>query len=854
MYAGTSFNAKERLRRSKSVRSLRKSRQSSSGESFDAEVGRQHALAAASLAMRRSLERSSTESHASQDRWKDSEDRYPQKRHSIADGLHKEKQSPSPPPPPTRAPPPRPRDAYPAAALPSISEFYGLDGRNSSLPSSYRRLRKSRSMFSTRQRSSRPAYALSSSESHPQTTADRLQSACTPQSHGSLQRSMSFLRAGHQSGNKISLRHAQSHDTAIQLARAQFQQSPTSHDTRTRHSSFSLIASKRGHRSFRKSFRAISTSMVEATTPPTSDLSTTVPSHKRTRAISSSIKKGLKRVLGLRADGFDKENVPVSPPLPQRWVQQLSSSASGMGDYPESVGARSPHPRSPARTKPSSASVASSRSRVTSWADSTVANTITTRLTGHHGHMSVIDEASGLPRMPEFSPSELSPPKSPSGIDSQSLFVALMKRIGRSSPQSPEEQVALGQVKQHRAVPHQSIHLRSWASRRTIRHIPSEESVTSPGSYRTAKCSVMTPGMPPRVQSRPLPCVPGPQDARPDSPHTTRSRNPKDRSRSPSVYSRTASGRPTPKPNVDSASSSGSDDDEPGVATIFASQRSTYCSPGRSSNLGGSGSATAAPIQPSLDWQQWMHSQIASIEIGNSAREHYREDAQIHDEPSHGVPGVAASLPDTKPQDDNTDLFGSVGRSDSNFSRPFSRTSSVRTTVKCRKEPASGHGVPAKINLPARSPNRGNSSGYSLYISRTRNRDSKLTLSPTVSPSAHRMATLDSPTPRREAAELSPRRCDGVQISRYPSRRQLITPDDRAQQLRPTRVPRDHNRRTTNENLRLDAKPSHLHGVNPSKNVTPTMSSKRMVEMFLNSRRRQTGTELSERGPEDAFV
>ncbi|PLN79803.1 hypothetical protein BDW42DRAFT_201555 [Aspergillus taichungensis] len=853
MYAGTSLSAKERLRRSKSVRSIRKSRQSSSGESFDAEIGRQHALAAASLAMRRSLERSSTESHASQDRWRNSESRYPQKRHSIAEGLQKEKLSSSPPPPPTRAPPPCPRDAYPAAALPSISEFYGLDGRNSSLPSSYRRLRKSRSMFSTRQRSSRPAYALSSSESHPQTTADRLQSACTPHSQGSLKRSMSFLRAGCQSNNKNSLRHAKSHETAIQLARAQFQQSPTSENTQTRHSSFSLVASKRGHRSFRKSFRAISTSGIEATTPPTSDLSTSVPSHKRTRAISSSIKKGIKRVLGLRADGIDKENVPVSPPLPRRWAQQLSSPASGIGDYPESVSARSPHPRSPVRAKPSSASVASSRSRVTSWADSTVANTITTRLTGHHGHISVIDEASGLPRMPEFSPSEVSSSKSPSGIDSQSLFAALVKRIGKSSPQSPGEGVALGQVKQHRAVPHQSTHLRSWASRRSIRHIPSEESVTSPGSYKTAKYSMTTPGMPPRARSRPLPCVPGPQDARPDSPHATRSPNPKDPSRSPSVYSRTASGRPTPKPRVDNASSSESDDGEPGVATIFASQRSTYCSPRRLSNPGGSGVATAAPIQPSLDWQQWMQSQIASIEIEDSAREHYREDAQIHDEPSHCAPGIASSLPETKAQDD-TDLFGSVGRSGSNFSRPFSRSSSVRTTVKGRKEPTSNHGVPMRTSLPARSPIRGNTSGYSLSISRTRNRDSKLTLSPTVSPSAHRMAILDSPTPRREAAELSPRWFDGDQIKRHPSRRQLITPDDRAQQLRSTRVPRDHNRRTTNENLRLDAKPNHLHGVSPSKDVTPTMSSKRMVEMFLNSRRRQTGTGLSERGPEDAFV
>ncbi|PKY06189.1 hypothetical protein P168DRAFT_104615 [Aspergillus campestris IBT 28561] len=853
MYAGTSLSARERLRRSKSTRSIRKSRQSSSGESFDADVGRQHALAAASLAMRRSLERSSTESHASQDRWRDSESKYPQKRHSIADDLYKEKQSPSPPPPPTRAPPPRPRDAYPTAALPSISEFYGLDGRNSSLPSSYRRLRKSRSMFSTRQRSSRPAYAQSS-ESHPQTTADRLQSACTPHSQGSLQRSMSFLRGGYQSNNQNSLRHAKSHDTAIQLARAQFQQSLTSQDTRTRHSSFSLVASKRGHRSFRKTFRAISTSRIEATTPPTSGLSTSVPSHKRTRAISSSIKKGIKRVLGLRADGCDKENVPVSPPLPRRWAQELSSPASGMGDYPETVSVRSPHSRSPVRAKPSSASVASSRSRVTSWADSTVANTITTRQTGHHGHMSVIDEASGLPRMPEFSPSEFSPSKSPNGIDSQSLFAALMKRIGKSSPQSPGEEVALGQVKQHRAVPHQSTtHLRSWASRRTIRHIPSEETLASPGSFRTAKCSMMTPGMPPRAQSRPLPCVLGLQDARPDSPHATRSPNPKDWSRSPSVYSRTASGRPTPKPKADNASSSGSDADEPGVATIFASQRSTYCSPGRSSNLGGTGAATAASIQPSLDWQQWMQSQIASIEIENPAREHYREDAQIHDEPSHCAPTVAASLPETRPQDD-TDLSGSVGRSGSNFSRPFSRSSSVRTTVKGRKEPTSSHGVPARMNLPAKAPIRGNSNGYSLYINRTRNRDSKLPLSPTASSSAHRMAMPDSPTPRREPAELSPRWFDSAHTSRYPSRRQPIIPDDRAQQLRSTRVPRDHNRRTTNENLRLDAKPSHLHGVSPSKDVTSTMSSKRMVEMFLNSRRRQTGTGLSERGPEDAFV
>ncbi|KAF7586904.1 hypothetical protein BBP40_008033 [Aspergillus hancockii] len=870
------LSASDRLRRSKSSRSIRRSHQASEpGEPFDPVIARQHATVAASLAMRRSAERSSAESQRSYDRLGGPGSMaVPQRRHKPDND--------------TEASDPLPtvtmsqsqlltasdmenskNNQISLAALPPISEFGGLDGRNSSQPSSYRRLRKSRSMFAAGQRYSRSSYGAPP-RLYSYATNDKAQELQIPHPGGVLRRSMSFLRGNHQTDN--ALRHAKSHDAAIQLARSQFLQNSVD-DTHQRRD-FSFTRSKREHKPFRKTFRRSSATAMDATSTPSSiDSSRNAISHSRARSFSSSIKRGIKRALGLSKPAVEHNEAQGSP-LYEKASQIIPPISTKDGIYSteqdhnavcsDRLAAFNPPPT--VRSTRSSESLTTSCSRVTSWADSTVANTIVTRKTGEQTHLSIIDECGDSRANLSFlTPSNSPRPECPltsesirpeHSIDSKRLYAALMRRIGQNTQNT--EEIVLGQVREHRAIPTRASSLYPRSSRQTIRRVPSDESITSPGSYATAPGSTMTPQKCPAmfgVQSAPgddarSAVVAGYQGSvTPDS---------------PSVYSRTTSGESPTGTNCIGELSEDKPKDEPGVATIFESQRSTYSSPKRTAGP----SATETQSRPSADWQQWMQSQMARIENLTPTREHYREDAQIYDEAAN-LPrrslflemqehhGILASQLESPDHDDlsakKEPITACKIRAGSNFSRPFSRSPSVCTMVPVSKEYASGTAVPSSTPITISPIMTRSSGGQTFSVGRTRARVDQSTSSPMQSRSINRSWMPESPTPKREAREMS----QGLTLSgkhgRY-STKWSPTQDTRAAPFRSSRY--CDSTRPTNENLRADDGYSgRKEPYTLSQDTYSPMSSKRMVELFLNSRRQQLATEISDNSaPDGAFL
>ncbi|KAF7617142.1 hypothetical protein AFLA_005188 [Aspergillus flavus NRRL3357] len=550
-------------------------------------------------------------------------------------------------------------------------------------------------------------------------------------------------------------------------------------------------------------------------------------SQGRTRSLSSSIKRGIKKVLGLSKPLAENSQAQV-PPVDQTQSQVLSTASedddhSARNDRNSACVDRLPssHRSQSVRSIHSSESLATSRSRVTSWADSTVANTIVTRKTGEQSHLSIIDEQSHSgPNISLLTPSnsprqEFSSSSEPTiqehSIDSQHLYAALMRRIGQNNAQDTEEEIVLGKVREHRAIPTRASSLYPGSSRQTIRRAASNESFTTPRSYATAPGGTVTP----QKRSRML----GSQSAPEDDPRSINAAESPalDTPDSPSVYSRTTSGNsPTTETYSNERRSSGSPD-EPGVATIFESQRSAYRSPKRTPDL----LESHTQPRPSADWQQWMQSQMARFENLTPTKEHYKEDAQICDD--------AANMP----------------------RRLLSRELGAGNgTLASRQENSDYDRLFTVQPVSEFSPIGG---GSSFTVSRIRARLDQQGSLPMQSRPMNRPWMPESPTPKREARELSQRltlsRKYGGSSAKW-SQAQDTGPV-------PFRLSRHRDStRFTNENIRAGSR--HVDGSERyplSQGTYSPMSSKRMVELFLNSRRRQMGMEMSDdSAPDGAFL
>jgi hypothetical protein len=321
---------------------------------------------------------------------------------------------------------------------------------------------------------------------------------------------------------------------------------------------------------------------------------------------------------------------------------------------------------------------------------------------------------------------------------------------------------------------------------------------------------------------------------------------------SPSVYSRSTSGNtPTNADNTDSVDTLYVDD-EPGTATIFAPQRTTYSSPKRSTRI----ASSRTHVKPSADWHQWMSSQIDRIEQASPTREHVREDAQFQDD-DECLTKIAQQVPIPSPVSTNcintptsqgyAENKSSVEirvPSQGNFSRPFSQASNMRTILASQKFDSGAMAQDHSIT-PARGPvaiSNENASPKSSHIAEDE------MLSPIRIRSSN-MQLPESPTPKRIGAKRS---WTQEQHRRYSARRPPISQDGRPGQFRSMRNQRDA--RGNNENVR------YQHGFNDVmenyhlQDIHSTISSKRMVEMFLDSRRQQMGETTDNKTATEAFI
>ncbi|OQE23841.1 hypothetical protein PENSTE_c008G00013 [Penicillium steckii] len=775
-----------------------------------------------------------------------------------------------------------------SAAFPPTAEPNGLDGRDSSVPSSYRRLRKAKSMFSTRHRSSHIPY----SSTPPLPRRDAMDIERSPQYvlPRTMRRTPSLIRSSPGQCSRT-VRHCQSQDTAIKIARNQFNKENDETQIQSRRSSLFVHRRRRETKPFRKTFHITGGSSVDEKLGD--------ESRGRRRTFSASFKDGFKRVFGLsksvahQSRSSLEADPPMPPARPAPPAPVISKKNSIDRPVCENTDIRSEMPPSLLRVpnvSPSVASLCTSKSRVTSWADSTVANTVTTRKIGHRQSLSLIEEHGDLnqqfPQHPPGMVDQTSPKRSAAQrfndwVDSHDLYSALMQQIGRQAARNPDEEITLGTVPEHRAIPARASSALSRRSRVTIRRVPSGDSST-PRSFTTARAGDLS--SPRKHVVRPLQYISSPTksqtvrgqksqvlDVKVDqklarSPYMNGEGSDDDtgsviivhhgglrrESVSPSVYSRTTNGGTPTDIGMDSIYSV----EEPGTATIFAPQRTVYKSPKRSS---GSSSLEQPQLKPSMDWQKWMSSQIERIETTSPTREHVREDAQFQEEEDEIFMGMIRRAPvptqestvipyvTSEPShEDSHPIEQLTVAPQNNFSRPFSRSSSIRTILPSRNtEPMST----VKKTPEAAAGDTGSSIASPTVIRVPSERN----LSPMRTRTTNLSNLLESPTPQRSVPDMAKRNMIQEQYRRYSVRRPMT--NGKANSFRSVHAYRDSHT-MNNENLSLkeehDRAMDDYHRLQESHS---TISSKHMVEMFLNSRRRPAEERMLESNPPgEAFV
>ena len=365
------------------------------------------------------------------------------------------------------------------------SEAECLDSEATSMQSSYKRVRKTKSMHSPRN-----TLSLQFTHSTPQTTAHtRSHSEQSTDSvihlnqlpKPSLQRSFSFLRGktDHISPNS---RQNASTDEAIQMARDQYLRQLNQQGLQSQPSTFAPGKRPKSQKAFRRTVRSGSTNSyggaIASATSNTTEPSVAKGLGDRARIISFSLRDKLKRVFHRPSD------TPEAMP-----AQHLNASRPHFGDYMAASsgleqryeGIPSPDGEtllrassrvSPLRNSPvfcdtgslagsirstsSDDSVSNARSRVSSWTNSTAANTLSLRQKRERKRLSVIQENGG-PHEPSSSAEQCGEFSDGNSIfrnpiqksslagrtrglvDSQRIFSALQKRLGEKSQQASDQ-------------------------------------------------------------------------------------------------------------------------------------------------------------------------------------------------------------------------------------------------------------------------------------------------------------------------------------------------------------------------------------------------------------------------------
>ncbi|EFR00605.1 hypothetical protein MGYG_03610 [Nannizzia gypsea CBS 118893] len=666
-------SANNRVRRSKSSASVQNRRLAAS-DVFNSELAQLQALAAASLAMRRHDNRPSSSLSSSKkqcDHSSSIDGGYQQSLSRFSDTRNES-------------------ESYCRAAvtepttLPQTTEDSGTMDQNrpnpslvSPRPSSYRRLRKSKSMFTSSHESEHSPHRSNNNRSTSSGTS-RL-------SRRTLRRSLSLFRGDSESKSPQANR-AKANTLPIELAREQFERSMEQKRVANGLESAVTHRPRQDPKPFKKSMRS---NGADGGSTPSRYTSTGIHCGSKGRFFSFSIKNSIRRIFGRRPSGTQGES------LEQRGTQRDHDSSdvgssedsyiddsSDYAKYREQLMSQNAANAAPSvRSMKSSSSMATFNSRVTSWTDSTAGNTLTMKqfppLTRQG--LDIIREDSDM-YTPTPSPGRhhhdgysifRQPRDNTVDIDSQRIFSALMRNIDetKNSRQANQASRARSKARSTRvpSVNDSPLTIRAVKqsprapsvrhSRSTSKASQSSRSLFSVRSSHTVK---LTPQEIARknemiskkrsdqtIRSLDLNIVSGSalvqnksadewqkeqSECQDDTGSVIISRHPRDGDTplSPSVYSRTTEVRSPYGLDLDTSDSDG---EEPGTATIIDSRRLPY--PPRR--------ASQATRGASSDWKTWMNSQMDLIDAAARSASlanpeytfhgHYREDTQIN-EPS----------------------------------------------------------------------------------------------------------------------------------------------------------------------------------------------------------------------------
>ena len=685
------------------------------------------------------------------------------------------------------------------------------------LPSSYRRLRKSKSMFT-------PRRSHFGGRSTPTMRQD------------SVGGSSRTSRADH---------HPKSSDAAIRLARSQFFQGSNSLSTTPGHLSPASTL-RPEHRLFKKTLRATSQPKKERDTH-SFGRSWNGHLHGKARNFSHNVKTGIRRLLRLSrpresaaGDGvqgnFEMSTFESSQGEDQGPAASEISYTAINTNHSPSLPIRGNFPGVSGRES------LRSKSRVTSWADSTVEGIDTTvRL---QDQPSVVQEPySHLTLRGSQSPSPILGKNSSPSIDGRRLYSALMRHI--SEEQSSEDRedgdtIVLGSVTEGLATRQFASH----HSSHSVRPAYAEQSgglFGSPSSFATAHTRMSqakrpasaeqseglfgSPTATPRARMSPDKRSPfsglrnepddsalaaWEQERNSDEEEDWMPRQSSKEQDSPSVYSR-ATGVNTPADEI------GVSRAEPGMATIYETRRSPY-SPRNTRS-----SDSFAVTQPSGEWKQWAQLQMANIE--SLPRHHYRENAQLHDDGEDSALfadfiNAGGTLADKKRQPSTSSRISET----SNFSRPFNRSPVVHKAISPQRNAPS-----TAIRNPSQQQTSPSSSTTSIIA-----RVDKESQSPLSVRAQNAVRHQESPTPKNEAALTQKMWASEQTTSRRVRPSSAFQNDAQIAQFHSIRAAR-LNRRST-ENVKNENRRDPGAGVGDGYR---TLSGRQMVDRFLETRRQE---------------
>ncbi|KAM0158264.1 hypothetical protein ACHAPG_004145 [Botrytis cinerea] len=349
-----------------------------------------------------------------------------------------------------------------------FDEYYTQENDVASTPSSYRRIRKSRSMFSPLSAPTNVFYSNGS--------PDRTNCSSTPrtlENNAPLRapKSMSFLRGGRDYFKSTS--SCERNDDAVQMARDRFFVQANQQRLREQPSFLFRSKAQRQEKPFRKSVR--SSSGKSAATYDSAESMREGGLRAKARKVSQGLKSKLRKVFGRSKDepvAIPNQQVDAIETHVREYAGQLASDHESFDDIPipdeaafAHVAARVPSLRAIAssqRLRSQSGSIRSLRSdhsdeksRVTSWTNSTANNTVTSQglrpPPSRDQRLSIINESgthiskaafhrpnvkNQHPAYPAFHRPGYIQSIRPGGVDSARLCSALMKRLDENSPEA----------------------------------------------------------------------------------------------------------------------------------------------------------------------------------------------------------------------------------------------------------------------------------------------------------------------------------------------------------------------------------------------------------------------------------